>query len=218
MSRAFAIIATASLFVADSRLGDDIELPSCPPKNFSTMSGFDLNAFVKGRWYIQQQMPVSYLPKSQNRCVYAEYTITAQKTFWGYNVLVHNHAEDVAPPHAVHDSGNFLCAKVVDSQSGKLEVAPCFVPSLFSGPYWVLAFDEEKGYALISGGAPVNSAPGGCRTGSGVNDAGLWIFTRQQKRDDSLVDYVRGIAVGKGFDLSVLNNVDQTDCASELVA
>merc|ERR1711972_1060547 len=99
-------------------------------------------------------MPVSYLPENQNRCVYAEYSLPSKKTFWGYDVIVHNHAEDVAAPHAVHDSGDFLCAKVIDSQAGKLEVAPRFVPSLFSGPYWVLAFDSEKGYALISGGAP----------------------------------------------------------------
>lgn len=212
----FAIIV-AALVGADARLGVDIKLPSCPPANFSTVSGFDLNAFVQGRWYIQQQMPVSYLPESQNRCVYAEYSLPAKKTFWGYDILVHNHAEDVAPPHAVHDSGSFLCAKVVDSQAGKLEVAPCFVPSLFSGPYWVLAFDQDKGYALISGGAPSNSAPGGCRTGTGVNDAGLWIFTRQQRRNDSLVDFARGIAASKGFDLSVLNDVDQSECTSESV-
>jgi len=203
--------------IADAFLSKDLQLPSCPPSNFSTVQNFDLNSFVNGRWYIQQQMAVSYLPESQNRCVYAEYSLLSKKTFWGYDVQVHNHAEDVAAPHKVHDSGNFLCAKVVDSKAGKLEVAPCFLPSILAGPYWVLAFSQEEGYALISGGAPSQSAAGGCRTGTGVNDAGLWIFTRQQQRDEALVGKVRGIAAAKGFDLSVLNNVDQTECSESMV-
>lgn len=191
-------------------------LPSCPPKNFSTVHNFNLESFVQSRWYIQQQMPTLYLPKSENRCVYAEYKLLAKSTFWGYNVNVHNYAENVAPPHKVHDSGSFICAKVVDKAAGKLEVAPCFLPTFTAGPYWVVDYSEEQGYALISGGAPTKSAVGGCQTGNGVNDAGLWIFTRQQKRNESLVEQVRNIAKNKGFDLSVLNDVDQTDCSNKV--
>jgi len=191
--------------------------PTCPPANFSSVQGFDLKSFVRGRWHIQQQMPVSYLPKSQNRCVYAEYELLQKKTFWGYEVQVHNHAEDVAPPHKIHDSGSFLCAKVVDEMTGKLAVAPCFVPSGTAGPYWVIAYNESEGYALISGGPPSKSASGGCRAGEGVNGAGLWIFTRRQQRDEELVQNVRKIAASKGFDLSVLNDVDQSECTGALV-
>merc|ERR1712150_235137 len=101
--------------------------PTCPPANFSSMQGFTLKTFAQARWYIQQQMPVSYLPESQNRCVYADYDLLQKKSFWGYEVQVHNHAEDVAPPHKVHDSGSFICAKVVDESNGKLAVAPCLL-------------------------------------------------------------------------------------------
>ena len=73
----------------------------------------------------------------------------------------------------------------------------------------MLAYSEEEGYALISGGQPTIEAPGGCRTGSGVNNAGLWIFTRQRRRDDALVAKVRGLAEAQGFDLGVLNDVAQ---------
>eukprot|EP00419_Tripos_fusus_P011520 CAMPEP_0172663894 /NCGR_PEP_ID=MMETSP1074-20121228/6236_1 /TAXON_ID=2916 /ORGANISM="Ceratium fusus, Strain PA161109" /LENGTH=384 /DNA_ID=CAMNT_0013479965 /DNA_START=95 /DNA_END=1249 /DNA_ORIENTATION=- len=191
--------------------------PTCPPTNFSSVQGFNLKNFVQSRWHIQQQMPVSYLPASQNRCVYAEYGLLQKKSFWGYDVQVQNHAEDVAPPHKVHDSGSFLCAKVVDEATGKLAVAPCFLPSFAAGPYWVIAYNEADGYALISGGAPSTSAPGGCRTGEGVNNAGLWIFTRRQQRDEALVQKVRKIAANKGFDISVLNDVDQSDCGSSLL-
>jgi lipocalin len=183
----------------------------CPPQNFSTVQDFDLDAFISQKWFIQQQMETRYLPKSENHCVSAEYT-KASKYFWGYELAVHNIAVDVAPPHKVHDSGSLICAKVMDAARGKLSVSPCFLPSSLGGDYWVLAFNNDEGYALISGGAPTKAAAGGCRTGSGVNEAGLWIFTRKQARDDALVSKVRGIAAAKGFDLSVLHDVDQTGC------
>lgn len=93
-------------------------------------------------------------------------------------------------------------------------MAPCFLPTLLAGPYWVLDYDEAAGYALISGGAPTLPAEAGCMTGSGTNGSGLWIFTREQKRDEALVQKVRAIAAQKGFDLSVLNDVDQSACGS----
>lgn len=185
----------------------------CPPANFSTVTNFDLDSYISAKWYIQQQMAVSYLPESQNRCVTAEYSLAGKKTFWGYDVLVKNHAEEVAPPHKAHD-GN-LCAKIVDRDAGKLEVAPCFLPTALSGAYWVLDYSEEEGYAIVSGGAPTHSSNGACSTGTGVNGAGLWIFTRQQKRDEGLVQKARQIAASKGFDLSVLNDVDQTACGAD---
>lgn len=187
----------------------------CPPSNFSSIENFDLDSFISARWYIQQQMPVFYLPASENYCVYAEYQKKDKKSFWGYDIAVHNHAEDNAPPHKVHDSGSFICAKIVDAQRGQLEVAPCFLPSATAGPYWVLAYSEQEGYALISGGPPKNVAEGGCRTGTGVNGSGLWIFTRKQQKDADLIEKVRGIAAQKGFDLSVLNDVDQSNCSTE---
>merc|ERR1740138_1147812 len=89
----------------------------CPPPQFSTVRDFDIDSFVSKKWYIQQQMEVLYLPKSQNRCVSAEYSKKAKPNFWGYDVAVRNIAEDVDPPHKVHDSGSsLLCAKVVDEQ------------------------------------------------------------------------------------------------------
>lgn len=42
----------------------------------------------------------------------------------------------------------------MDKSRGKLEVAPCFLPTALAGPYWVLDYSEEEGYALISGGEP----------------------------------------------------------------
>ena len=146
--------------------------------------------------------------------MYAEYKLEEKKTFWGYDVNVHNHAEAVEPPHKPYDSGSKICAKIVDKARGKLEVAPCFLPTSAAGPYWVLDYDEGAGYALISGGAPTLAAESGCKTGTDTNNSGLWIFTRAQKRDEALVQKVRAIAASKRFDLSVLNDVDQSDCGA----
>jgi len=86
-----------------------------------------------------------------------------------------------------------------------------------AGPYWVVAVDEDAGYALISGGAPKIAAPGGCQTGSSaVNGSGLWIFTRAQVASAALVQQVRDIATAKGFDLSVLNPIDNSDCSASV--
>ena len=186
----------------------------CPPAGFDTVKDFDLKSFIAKRWYIQQQMAIKYLPASQNRCVYAEYKLKEKPSTFGYDVSVHNHAELVEPPHTPYDSGDKICAKIVDKARGKLEVAPCFLPTFAAGPYWVIDYDEAAGYALISGGAPTIAAEKGCKTGTDTNDSGLWIFTRAQKRDEELVQKVRAIASSKGFDLSVLNDVDQSDCGN----
>jgi len=172
---------------------------------------FDLAKYASRPWYIQQQAATIYLPENENYCVSARYTVLEKKTLLGYDVKVRNVAYEKSGK--IHDSGDLIYAKIVDAKTGKLEVAPSFLPTAFSGDYWVIDYNEDEGYALVSGGAPkIEGKDGLCRTGQGVNQAGLWIFTRQQVRDDNLVRKVRNIAEKKGFDLTVLNDVDQTNC------
>jgi len=189
-----------------------VHLPTCPPPGFDTVKDFNLATFSAKRWYIQEQMQIAAVPAHAHFCIHADYKLLTQKTFWGYDIQVHNVAADDAPPHKVHDSGNFICAKIIDSDAGKLAVGPCFLPTSLAGPYWVIAYSESEGYALISGGAPTQSTASGCRTGTGVNNAGLWIFTRQRDRNEALVQRVRQIAADKGFDVSVLEQGNQTGC------
>jgi lipocalin len=188
---------------------------ACPPEDFSSITDFDLDGYISKRWYIQQVMETSYLPKSHNWCVYAEYQRLPKKSPNGYEVGVHNYAEEA--DGTIHDSNidikGGIMAKIVDEKTGKLTVAPNFLPTFLAGPYWVIAYDEAEGYSLVSGGAPKKDGEAGlCKTGSGVNDAGLWIFTRAQKTDEKLVAKVREIAMNKGFDLSVLRQVDHSNC------
>lgn len=184
----------------------------------STPAGFDQKQYLTGKWWIQSQAETKYLPKEQNWCVSAEYTVTSP-SFLGYTVQVHNHAEEV--DGTIHDSGSSICARQQPSPNtdpAKLEVAPCFLPpSLAAGPYWVLSYDESLGYALVSGGQPsIPSAayPGTCSTGGieSVNGSGLWIFTRKQQRDEELVQKVRKIALDMGVSVEALNEVDNTKC------
>lgn len=194
-----------------------VESPSngtaCP--NITTVPDFNLEEFISQPWFIQQQMETQYLPKSQNFCVRAKYSMlpdSSWRRFWGYKVQVRNVAQNANGD--VQDSGNTLCAGPDSSTDpAKLLVAPCFLPLSFGGPYWVIAYNSTAGYALISGGQPTVRTESGCRTGSGVNDAGLWIFTNAQERDESIVQKVRDIASSQGFDLTVLNDVDQSNCA-----
>merc|ERR1712232_1544179 len=110
-----------------------------------------------------------------------DYNIRDEKTFWGYTVDVMNYAED----EEGKSYGGDLCA--INDKSGdpaKLNVAPCFLPTSFAGPYWVLAYDES----------------------------GLWIFLRSQERNETLIDKVRDIATSQKIDVSILLDVDQTNC------
>lgn len=71
--------------------------------------------------------------------------------------------------------GGDLCAYQTGASPSKLAVAPCFLPKLAAGPYWVVAYDEREGYALISGGQPtVVGANGKCRSGTGINNSGRY--------------------------------------------
>lgn len=197
-----------SLSAAASFFGEKAD-DSCPP--VQTVKEFDLDQYISARWYVHQQAVTQYLPKEQNFCVYAEYT--KKKSFWGYSVAVHNHAQEA--DGTVHDSGNYICAYQTEPSTdpAKLAVAPCFLPKFAAGPYWVLEYDEAEGYALISGGQPTTETSAGCKNGDGKNNSGLWIFTRKAERDENLLMKVRELAKKQGFDLSVLNDVDQSKCS-----
>jgi lipocalin len=186
-----------------------VSASKCKP--VTTQPNFDLKKYISKPWYVQQQMETEYLPQSWNYCLGAKYTMKEKNTFWGYMIQVRNVARE--EDGTVHDSNSLLCAYSADkTDPAKLGVAPCFLPTVLTGDYWVIAYDEEEGYAIISGGQPTFETDNGCTTGEGTNDAGLWLFTRQQERNEALVEKMRGIAEAKGFDLAVLNDIDNTAC------
>ncbi len=166
--------------------------------------------YASAPWYVHQQAENVYSPIEQNYCTTAQYTVRESPTsLFRYTVDVNNQAQY---ENGIKVEGN-LCAYQTRKSPSKLAVAPCFLPKRFAGPYWVVAYDESEGYALISGGQPKFLTENGlCSSGTGINNSGLWIFSRSQTRNETLVNMVRSIAENAGFDLSVLNDVDQTGC------
>jgi lipocalin len=179
-------------------------------KTITTVENFDIVSYTSAPWYVHQQAQNVYTPIERNYCTKAEYTLKDNPTFpWGYTVGVYNTAEYES---GVTVEGN-LCAYQTEESDSKLAVAPCWLPKQFAGPYWIIAYNETEGYALISGGQPTIVGENGlCRTGTGINNSGLWIFTRSQIRDEALITKVRSIAEEIGFDTSILNDVDQSSC------
>lgn len=214
----FATLALLQTSYIQADDEDDLYDPETGCKIVDTVEDFDIDIYASAPWYIHQQQEIEYLPIENNYCVKAEYNVRDKPTFpWGYTVEVTNTAQN---EFGAEIGGSGLCAYQTGNSGrglSKLAVAPCFLPKAFAGPYWVIDYNEEEGYALISGGQPTIRADeddidAGCRLGTGTNDSGLWIFSRNQTRDDALVEKVRAIAVDAGFDITVLNDVDQTDC------
>lgn len=206
VGKAASILALAAAVLADE----------CPPPGFDTQAAadgsFDLTWYTSAKWYIQEQMVISYLPADYFRCVTAEYTLLDKPTLLGYDIKVMNHAEN--KDGEALGPLTTICGKIENSTAGKLKVSPCFLPTPLAGPYWIIAFDRAEGWSLVSGGPPSQFGTGGCKTGTGTNDSGLWIFTREQRRDEALVQKIKGIAKDKGFDTSVLKPTDQTACGA----
>lgn len=188
----------------------------CPPAGFETQAAadgsFDIKWYTSAKWHVQEQMIISYLPADYLRCVTAEYKLLDKPTLFGYDIKVMNHAEN--KDGKALGPLTTICAQIVNATAGKLKVSPCFLPSFLAGPYWVVAFNKAEGWSLVSGGPPTESGTDGCKTGTGTNDSGLWIFTRKQERDEGLVQKIKGIARAKGFDTGVLKSTDQTNCVA----
>jgi lipocalin len=186
----------------------------CPPRGFNTQGalqgGFSLDWYISDIWYVQQQMVVQYLPADYFYCVTADYSKFDPPNAMGYDIEVVNYAQNA---QGVPLSSNCtLGADIVDGPAGKLKVAPLYLPTAFAGPYWVVAFSVADGWALVSGGPPKQKTRGGCTTGSGINGSGLWILSRKRQAPYSDIQAARAAAEAKGFDLSVLKDVDQSNC------
>ena len=216
MKTATSIAAIASVLSLSWAVAD---AQSCLP--VTTVSDFSLTEYASAPWYVQQQAENTYTPLDRDRCVTAQYKRKDdslpwwRRNWWGYTVDVFNYAED----EGGSSSGGKLCADYDRDTPSMLRVAPCFLPKLFAGPYWIVAHQEgENGYALVSGGQPEEVVEGEadcgperaeacCKTGNGINNSGLWILTRQANPSAALVEQVRGIAKEKGFATSVLFEV-----------
>lgn len=200
-------------------------------KAVSVQQDFNLTKYVTAhKWYIHKQQTIKYLPANERYCVVATYDLKDPT-----HVKVHNYANINHTNGPVDDSDEHvkslggICGISKDSaEPSKLEVGPCdlsIVSRFAYGPYWVIAAGDlscvasgcpqpagDYDWAFVSGGQPTHASGSGCIPGTGVNNAGMWIFTKSNVRNESLIAKVMEIGTQQGFDMSVLKDVDQVGC------
>jgi len=205
--------ATEQNATAPPSLVSAASVAGCPPPGFASQQRFDLGDFVHRPWYVQQRMRgAGKTPSMSNLCIVVVYDMRPRRSFWGYDITLQVRSRDDRFPHAWSSRDDF-CARIRDRYTGKFTVAKCSTPSVFAGKYWVVAHDEQEGFAIVSGGPPTRPSSGvGCATGMG-NDSGLWLMTREQRRDEFLLEKARSRAMDLGFSLSVLEDIYQGECS-----
>ena len=206
-----------SLFILFSNLF--LVSSMCP--TVTTVDNFNVTEYIRDTWYIQKQQVTSYLPIETNYCVSATYRLSNRSVpFYKGTVLdVYNYADYGMVNGRNINANNFtLCARIPNtSVSSKLLVAPCFLPNLFGGDYWVIIAgpsSDNYQYAVVSGGQPLVQYPDGCTTRNDtMNNARLWLFTREQNPSKNLIEFMLNKTKDKGYTLSLLNDVNQTGCS-----
>jgi lipocalin len=175
-----AIAACASSFVTPALAGGWFtQARRCPP--VPTVSDVSIEAYASKPWYVQAQLPNRYQPVDELFCVRAVYTVTSPTT-----LDVFNFARKGSVEGEPSNEDMVLNAFIPDVDvKSKLKVGPKFVPRALYGDYWIVAYEEEEGWAIISGGQPtIFVSDGLCTTESAnnvCNQGGLWLL-RERRR------------------------------------
>ena len=200
----------------------------CP--DVQPIEGLNLTKWTEKTWYVAQQQLNGYQKPSELFCTLASYNVNTTKKipfFKGTVLNVHNY-ENVDEINGKIENTDInipsgLCARAKNaSRPSELLVAPCFLPNIAAGPYWIIAVGEtnqgEYSWGVIAGGKPTVQYADGCSTKeTGVNGSGLWIFVRNPTNDGSseVVKEARAALVKLGYTLSRLLDVKQDGCKYE---
>jgi len=240
------LAANGLIHAIDEVLLPNLPISSPPPtpspsqtcKTVEALDEFDIEQYISKKWYSHQQRPVQFNSEALLYCVTAEYSFLDSNedplaVSNGFDVKVFNQGQDVDGNIFTSDDEfteggipvpSGLCAgqKVFNGdKDSELTVGFCSINIFAFAPsnYWVLAYDEEEGAALIAGGQPdtLNSNGDGLCTYSDPV-SGLWIFTRSPVRNETLIEKYRDIARENGIDPSIMKDVAQEDCAYSSLA
>jgi apolipoprotein D and lipocalin family protein len=195
---------------------------SCPSVKTVGSHAFNLTEWVRKTWFIQEQQVVDYQPLSSFYCVAATYNLEGKTVpfFRGTVATVYNYANhgEVNGP-LVNAKNMTLCARAVNNEdASRLAVAPCFLPNILAGPYWVLAIGEdaeagEYEWAVVIGGEPSVQWDDGCTTKEdGTNGAGLWLFTRNPVATKAQLGAMHAALKAQGIATSRLHPVEHHGC------
>jgi len=191
---------------------------NCP--KIQTVNNLNLTEYIREPWYIQMQQVTPYLPKNSNYCVFARYNKTLKHVpfFSGQVLSVYNYANlNGVNGYNLNSNNMTLCARIPNAnESSKLLVAPCFLPNLFGGDYWIIDVGPETNnyeYAIVIGGQPNVRLSDGCTTSnSTMNNSGLWIFSRNSIVNSSFIEKMLYKLKSMNISTSLLNNVTQQNC------
>eukprot|EP00948_MAST-09A_sp_MAST-9A-sp1_P001755 g1755.t1 len=193
----------------------------CP--KVTTVPDLNITEYTRASWYVQKQQLTGYQKMEDLFCVTATYKDEGKKVpFFGGKVLTvlnYQNKDKVNGKNNVGKDGKLfeLCARLPDAKEpAKLEVAPCFLPNVFAGDYWIIAAGPSPSnyeWAIISGGQPTEKYNDGCTTKTtGVNGSGFWYFTRKQVASEETIAQMDAAAKKQGFTLSQLHDVAQDGC------
>ena len=187
----FIILSGAFILINADTNCDKIELQKNPKIN--------ITEYIRKSWYIQQQQINGYQSKNDLYCVVATYNIDnySKVPFFNGTVLsVYNYANRNKVNGYSLNNSTVLCARQKNiAEPEKLLVAPCFLPNLFGGPYWILKAGPSSNnyeWAIVIGGQPSVRINNTCTTKEyGINNSGLWIFSRKKKLENEKLIYLR---------------------------
>jgi lipocalin len=194
---------------------------NCSKIQLQTNPPINLTEYIKHTWYIQQQQITGYQPSNSLYCVTATYNIDnySHVPFFNGKVLsVYNYANYKKINGNSMTGTNPLCARLINSsEPEKLYVSPCFLPNLFSGPYWIIAAGPKPHnytWSIIGGGQPTlpkkNNTCG--YKLDGFKNSGLWIFSRNQIMPNSTIISIKEYLDSQGIFTGNLIPVPQEGC------
>ena len=182
----------------------------------------NLTEYARKTWYIQKQQITGYQKENQLYCVAATYNIDERSKvplFNGKVLTVYNYAnQDKVNGVSLGNNNSYLCARMPNkTDTGRLLVAPCFLPNIFGGPYWILyAGPNPDNYlwAIVIGGQPSYCQKNTtCTTNiNGINNSGLWLFSREKILDQKILDNMITYLIKIGISTDFLKDVVQDNC------
>mgnify|MGYP005993183471 CR=1 FL=1 len=193
----------------------------CPNIVLQTDPPLNITEYIRKSWYIQEQQVNGYQSKNDLFCVTATYNIDKHSKvpyFNGKVISVYNYANKDKVNGLNPNNATILCAREINNlESEKLIVAPCILPNLLGGDYWVVSAGPKPNnyeWAIVSGGQPkVRVDDKTCTTKqTGINGAGLWLFSRKKNMDEKTIQMLKHILISKGISTKYLLKVEHNNC------